>query len=242
MNRQSQRNHGRGGKPRLIPFLVMLTLVWALPAYPAPAAKTGVAPVEGGIPIPPAMRAHPSKFFPIHDKDDSLTILKHHGFYIFDDLDHHHKRVREETGMHPKYTKPEINIPRRCFWVAYHFWRNRHALQAFLPPKLMRSLFDMEVVAKDDEMGGILVLMDLKTGKFYLGFGIFTLRKGFKTDNQLAERRVFRDYVAVKEITPAQVKVLGEAAQWVFPRKSRLKQIYWNPIGKKLLDKRNGKL
>ncbi len=91
-------------------------------------------------------------------------------------------------------------------------------------------------------MGGILCLRDMKTGTYYLGFGMFTARKAFTTDNSVAGRDVFRDYVALKKTTPGVVEVFKEALQWIIVHKKQLTATYWNPIGKKLAAKRNAKL
>ncbi len=198
--------------------------------------------VEGGSRVTPGMRRHPERYFPVYQGDDSLKILKGYGFQIFDDVDHHRQEIQKRLGLNPRNARLEINIPRRCFWVAYHFWKRRDVLRKFLPPRLMRSLFDMEVIKKDDEMGGILCLRDVKTGKLYLGFGIFTLRRGYKTDNRVSGRRTYGDYVALKAGSPRLLQLLKEVTAWIVPRKKDLTRVYWEPVGEKLVKMRNAKL
>ena len=198
--------------------------------------------VEGGLPVPAAMRKNPEKFFPVYKKADTLKILHGFGFKTFDDVDHHRKEIGKHLGLHLTQARLIINIPRKCFWVSYHFWEKRGKLRRYLPPRLMNSLFDMAIAGKNDEMSDILCLRDMKTGKVYLGFGIFTLRKEFRTDNRVAGRTAFRDYVALKETTPKLVEILKEVTAWIVPRKPDLTRVYWDPVGKKLVDKRNAKL
>ncbi len=207
-----------------------------------PVAYAGVVPVPGGRPIPEGMLGNPGKFFPVYLQDNSLKILKDQGFFAFDDFDHHRPEIEKKVGLHVKYAKVGINIPRRCFWVTYNFWEKRDALRKILPESLIRSLIDMTVKGKNDEMGGVLCLRDMKTGIYYLGFGVFTDRKEFTTDNTVTGRNTFKDYVALKKTTPQVVEVFKEALQWIIAHKKELTRTYWNPIGKKLVEKRNAKL
>jgi len=197
--------------------------------------------VAGGLPLTAGMRKDPEAFFPVFKRDDTLRILKDGGFRVFDDFDHHRREIGERIGLHVKYAKLGINIPRRCFWVTYNFWKKRALLRKFLPPSLIRSLIDLTVEGKNDEMGGILCLRDMKTGRFFLGFGMFTRRKEFTTDNSVPARNVFRDYVALRETTPEVVEILKEALTWIVSHKKQLTQTYWEPVGKKLVEKRNAK-
>jgi hypothetical protein len=208
----------------------------------APIKKVAADNVAGGLPLTADMRKDPESFFPVFKHDDTLGILKNRGFHVFDDFDHHRKEIRKALGLHVKYAKLGINIPRRCFWVTYNFWKKRALLRKFLPPSLIRSLIDLTIEGKNDEMGGILCLRDMKTGKFFLGFGMFTRRKGFTTDNSVPARNVFRDYVALRETTPEVAEILKEALTWIVSHKKQLTQTYWEPIGEKLVEKRNAKL
>ncbi len=198
--------------------------------------------VEGGLPVPAGMRQHPEKFFPVCKGVDTLEVLHAFGFHTFDDVDHHRKEIKKTVGLNLRNARLIINIPRRCFWVSYHFWKKRDRVMKYLPHELMDSLFDMAITGRNDEMGGILCLKDMKSGKVYLGFGMFTLRKRFKTDNRVSGRTNFHDYVALKETSPKLVAVLKEVTAWIVPRKKDLTRVYWNPIGKKLVDERNAKL
>ncbi len=208
----------------------------------APLEKVAAGRVAGGLPLTAGMRKNPEDFFPVFKRDNTLKILKNMGFRAFDDFDHHRGKIETRTGLHVKYAKLGINIPRRCFWVTYNFWKKRDILRKFLPPSLVRSLIDMTVEGKNDEMGGILCLRDMKTGKFFLGFGMFTERKEFTTDNSVPARNVFRDYVALKETTPEVVEILKEALAWIISHKKQLTKTYWNPVGEKLVERRNAKL
>jgi len=219
-------------------IVLILFLVLKAPGLFA-GQKAGVA---GGRPVPKKMVANPEKFFPIYAEDDTLKLLEKAGFYAFDDFDHHRKEIQNRTGLQVKYAKVGINIPRRCFWVTYNFWEKRDVLRKILPKTLIRSMIDMTIKGNDDEMGGILCLRDMKTGAYYLGFGMFTLRKEFSTDNSVKGRKSFRDYVVLRKTTPEVVAILKEALQWIITHKKQLTETYWNPIGKKLVEKRNAKL
>ncbi len=198
--------------------------------------------VAGGRSVPKGMMAHPEKFFPVYSRDDTLKILKDDGFSPFDDFDHHREEIMDKVGLHVKYAKVGINIPRRCFWVTYNFWEKRDMLRKILPESLIRSMIDMAIEGSNDEMGGVLCLRDMKTGVYYLGFGMFTQRKEFTTDNSVPGRNVFKDYVALKKTTPEVVEILTEALQWIVAHRKQLTQTYWNPIGEKLVEMRNAKL
>ena len=222
---------------RLSVCLVLLLFFLSHPASASQGRK-----VEGGRPVPEGMVANPEKFFPVYANDDTLKILENAGFKAFDDFDHHREAIMNEVGLHVKFAKVGINIPRRCFWVTYNFWEKRDMLRKILPESLIRSMIDMTIEGRNDEMGGILCLRDMKTGVYYLGFGVFTQRKEFSTDNSVAGRNVFKDYVALKRTTPEVVEILKEALQWIIAHKKQLTQTYWNPIGKKLVKMRNAKL
>ena len=199
-------------------------------------------PVPGGRSIPEGMLENPGKFFPVYSQDNSLRLLENHGFFAFDDFDHHRSEIEKKVGLHIKYAKVGLNIPRRSFWITYNFWERRGVLRKILPKGLVRSLIDMTVKGKNDEMGGILCLRDMKTGSYYLGFGVFTQRKEFTSDNTATGKNMFKDYVALKKTTPQVVEVLKEALQWIIAHRKQLTETYWDPVGKKLVAKRNAKL
>jgi len=239
------------GKTRYFTMLLTVGMLLLFFSWPDPNGWSGqkkAAPspresrVEGGLPVPLKMRQHPERFFPVYKQTDTLKVLKAFGFHIFDDVDHHRNEIKKTLGLNLSNATLIINIPRRCFWVSYHFWKKRGRLIKYLPPQLMNSLFDMAITGKNDEMGGILCLKDTQSGKVYLGFGMFTLRKKFKTDNRVTGRDRFRDYVALKETTPKLVAILKAVTAWIVPRKKALTRVYWEPVGKKLVDERNAKL
>ena len=213
--------------------ILVVAAVWVLFGLSVPAVLHAGREmrVAGGRPVPEGMTTHPEKFFPVYSNDNTLKVLKKEGFYPFDDFDHHRDEILDKVGLHVKYAKVGINIPRRCFWVTYNFWEKRAALRKILPETLVRSMIDMTIEGKDDETGGVLCLRDMKTGIYYLGFGMFTLRKEFSTDNSVPGRTTFRDYVALKRTTPEVVEVLKEALQWIIAHKKDLTRTYWNPIG-----------